>query len=241
MKKIVIIALLLAFPLKAHAVVATVTNVFYPGEKIVSSMMNTNFNDILTVVNGELDDTNMAIGGLSNVSIATASVSGDRLIDDTVAASKILDGPYSVSTHSTAQIDSIQAQHTISNATATVTSRGKRLAFGMLGAPDAVVLSSSAAAGLILESASATPTTAFASIFAYIDGVKVGSYSLDYGFTQTSASMFIQIPCSSIYGQVAGFSSGSHTLTFQATASASAPNTSATLVVNYCQAYLMEQ
>lgn len=95
---------------QASATIASVTNVFSAGQKIVASQLNQNNNDILNVINGNLDSTNIAPGGVASTSIAagavtagklgTAAVVNANIADATITNAKFFAAPFSVPTGS---------------------------------------------------------------------------------------------------------------------------------------------
>ncbi len=167
MTKIAIILALL-MPIRAHAVVATVTNVFFPGEKIVSQMVNQNFNDILTAVNGQLSDQNVLPGGLTAVSIASKTVTGAQIADNTITNSQLATGSVLNSTFgepithtslavgpyasgSTINLDDITfpGWTNVAQATATIVSTGKPILVQLAGLPIANFTNSFGEVGIV--------------------------------------------------------------------------------------------
>ena len=64
---------------RAEAVTATVTHTFSAGQKIVASQINTNYSDILTAINGQLNNANILDGGISTADLAAGLVTNAKL------------------------------------------------------------------------------------------------------------------------------------------------------------------
>jgi len=92
---------------KTDAATASVTYVFSSGQKIVASQVNTNYNDILGAINGNLNTDNILDGGIATADLASDAVTTAKLADSSVTSAKILDA-----TIATADI----ATHAISSA-----------------------------------------------------------------------------------------------------------------------------
>ena len=75
----------------AHAITATVTNTFSAGQKIVASQINTNYNDILSAINGQLASDNILAGGIATSNLADLLITTGKIATSGVTTAKIAD------------------------------------------------------------------------------------------------------------------------------------------------------
>lgn len=206
-------------------------------------MMNTNFNDILTAVNGQLNDQNISAGGISAISIASQTITNPliaphTIINSNLALGSVLNstigeqinhgnlakGPIATSSGAIFLVTGT-TETTIANATATVVSTNKPAIIGLMGIPS--ILNGNVASRILLRDSIVSQP--FATIRTYMDGAEVASELIGAG-----AGGAIVVPCSTI-NSIWVPASGTHVFTFTAVASAST-----TLIQINCSAYAVE-
>lgn len=74
---------------RTDAATASVTYTFSSGQKIVASQINTNFNDILGALNGNLNTDNFLDGGIATADLGTAVVTTAKINNQAVTTAKL--------------------------------------------------------------------------------------------------------------------------------------------------------
>lgn len=77
------------FCLSANATLISTPTQFVAGQKIVAASMNVNFNAVNTVVNGNIDSTNIANGGVITADLADQLITTAKLVDSSSSSTGV--------------------------------------------------------------------------------------------------------------------------------------------------------
>lgn len=126
------------------AATASVTYSFSAGQKIVASQVNTNFNDLISTLNGNLNTDNFLDGGIATADLGSSVVTTAKINDSAVTTAKINDAAVTAAKlasanivtadaapFGTGQIDGIVASASIT----TSAGRPIRISFGNVNNP----------------------------------------------------------------------------------------------------------
>lgn len=226
---------ILALPLIANATQVSIPYSFSAGQKIVASQMNSNFNAIVGVVNGNIASDNIAVGGIATSSITSGAITNTKIANDAVTTSKILDlavttdkiadnavtaAKFNISSNiassNTVQV-SIIAHNVVGEfATASITTSGKPLYIGLQPGKSQSGYCSSATENDGISTITLTTGSGddwcSANVILNIDGVDVATQRV-MGFSSSGGTgEFFSVSPSQFQHVQAGLSSGAHTI-----------------------------